>query len=108
MGMTWYEVLYSARRIGSQEGVEKGKKVLLAVPFTSASLAEKTGLTPAIASAWIGKFQRWGYVVLAGKGQSTGGRPARLYELTKWGLRYKRKKKGEVSLPGNMVRKPEE
>jgi hypothetical protein len=103
MGMNWYEILLSARQIGSQEVKEGKKRAIEAIPFTSAALAEETDLTPPVASAWIGKFKRWGYAIDAGKEESAGGRPARLYALTKWGLIFKRKKKGKVSKPKNIA-----
>lgn len=97
--MHWYEVLSAARKVGSQAGVRDGKKVIEAVPFTAAQLARAAHIkgtsksTPErIAAAWIGKFNRWGYVLPEGQGESTGGRPPRTYVLTRWGLRFRLKK----------------
>lgn len=113
--MDWYEVLKAARRVGSRSRKEGGKTFLDAVEFTAAQLADEAGLVSRrltveekklieqgemkppgspndLAAAWIGKFVRWGYVHPTGKKDSTGGRPVRLYALTRWGLRFERKR----------------
>jgi predicted ArsR family transcriptional regulator len=53
-------------------------------------LALAVGVEVRIASAWLGKFARWGYVVSEKGGQSgRRGRPQNAYRLTRWGLRFR-------------------
>jgi len=100
--MDWYEILGLIRtnwlRVGAN-GVQNEP-----VPFTARDLTdtlgiertEKSGAT-AIAAGWISTFRRWGYLKLAGELKSTGGRPAKKYQLTAWGIRFVRKnKKGKA------------
>lgn len=96
--MDWYDVFKAARKIGSKEEKRDGKRFLVAAPFTAAQLAIAAKLkgtsksTPQrIASAWIGKFVRWGYAATYETAKSTGGRPPVIYVLTKWGLKFRRR-----------------
>jgi hypothetical protein len=81
--MDWYSVLKIVRRIASRKEV-----------FNSTDLAQEAGIKDTekseahqIASAWLGKFVRWGYVVRAG--QEPGERSWRGYRLTSWGARFR-------------------
>jgi len=82
--MDWYDVLKAARRIATRKGV-----------FNSTDLAEEARIEPTaksgahqIASAWLGKFVRWGYVVRAG--HEPGERSWRGYSLTPWGAKIRK------------------
>jgi len=83
--MHWYDVLKSVRRISS------------AGEITSSVVADDTDLTPALASAWLGKFTRWGYLVRVGV-RSGHGRPRTVYQLTSWGKRFSPARKAEATL----------
>jgi hypothetical protein len=94
----WFEILKTARTL-SRDG---------ASTFTSADLARAAGLEDTmpsaiargpnmgqmgkgstaqqIASGWLSKFQKWGYVTVAGKIQTGAPRPAFVYAMTKDGL----------------------
>jgi hypothetical protein len=94
----WFEILKTARDL-SRNG---------ASTFTSADLARAAGLEDTmpsaiargpnmgqmgkgstaqqIASGWLSKFQKWGYVTVAGKMQTGAPRPAFVYAMTKEGL----------------------
>ena len=74
--MHWYLILKAARKLD---------------PLTSYALAGEVGTTVNIASAWLGKFCRWGYVVRVGSARGAR-RWVRVYELTRWGRRFKPKK----------------
>lgn len=76
ISMAWQDILDAARRAA------------LRGPITSAAVAAEAGVDPRVASAWLGKFCRWGYVVRSG---TTPGekRWTRTYELTAFGIRYK-------------------
>lgn len=93
--MSWYNILEAARRIG----VGKGGPV----PFTARMLADEAGIKQGkgkkatvhdIASAWLGKLYRWGYILPAGKTAPEEGRSETVYKLTDWGIRFKPKKGG--------------
>lgn len=70
--MTWFKLLKAVRT--------------LKAPITSVKLAEKVDLEVSVASAWLAKFTRWGYLL---RGPATRGsvRWLRTYTLTRWGLR---------------------
>lgn len=70
----WYSILLAARKL-----VEKGQ-------LTSLTLSDKVDFPINFASAWLRKFERWGYVRRIGKTSGSGrGRPAILWEMTKYG-----------------------
>lgn len=92
----WFEILQAARNLS-----EKG-------PFGSADLARAAGLkdTPPsemlkgkdagkmgkgstaqqLAAGWLGKFVKWGYVIVTGKVETGGPRPAFVYHVTPAGM----------------------
>jgi hypothetical protein len=78
--MNWFQILKAARRAAIDGQI------------TSEALAEemstKTFTVPVkIASAWLGKFVRWGYALREASVQDgTRGRPKIQYRMTKWGL----------------------
>jgi len=97
----WYTILEAAR-VCALKDLKDPKKGLK--PFTARELAAqahikvgtpkpeaKKELTPElVASAWLGKMVNWGYVARAGSRAGEGGRRwVRLYEITKWGLKYR-------------------
>ncbi|MGI0147904.1 MAG: hypothetical protein ACREDF_00020 [Thermoplasmata archaeon] len=76
--MNWYGILKAARK-SAIDGL-----------VTSERLSEKIGVPVRIASAWLGKFVRWGYMLReVGPGNGRRGRPPMVYRLTRWGLRFK-------------------
>lgn len=76
--MDWYGILRAARRVAVDGQI------------TSDVLAEATKTETRVASAWLGKFVRWGYVLRVGRKNGTGrGRPTTIYQLTGWGLRFR-------------------
>lgn len=84
--MTWYDVLKAARRAAAAGNRKEAV-------FTAAGVAAQAKIKPtdrssadAIASAWLCKFLRWGYVLRAGT-QGGKGRPRTLFVLTDWGRR---------------------
>ena len=130
MGMTWFDVLKAARKVGSREETEAGKHFLAAIPFTAAQLAaqarfkatERSRSTD-IAAGWISKLVRWGYLRRVPPPNDTpqgekGGRPEGWYELTRWGLikhAPQRKfweafkpQKAKMSLPKKAAANPED
>lgn len=92
MAIPWFLVLDHTREIARGREKKDPKKAV----FAAEELAKKTGLPDNVASAWLGKFCRWGYVVRVGKAPSKG-RFRTLYSLTTWGIEFVRKKKGSVS-----------
>lgn len=79
--MDWFSILEAARQL-SEDG------------FTAEELAQEAEIEgteiskPAkIASAWLSKFHRWGYVLQAGTA-SSGRRWVRVWKLTDWGFEY--------------------
>lgn len=73
----WYAVLLAARKI-------QGRGELI----TSQSLAREVQMPTGIASAWLFKLQRFGYV-LKGEKYITGKRWSWSWGLTRWGLRFR-------------------
>lgn len=80
--MHWWDVLQAVRRVSLA-----GERL-----FTAVDVAREAGIEGTersapgdIASAWLGKFVRWGYVIQKGtaKGEK---RWIRTYEVTKYGL----------------------
>lgn len=51
----WYTILLAARRVAGREDL------------TSTALAGEVGLDTPSASAWLSKFERWGYTAKTGK-----------------------------------------
>lgn len=73
----WYRMLEHVRRLASRGDV------------TSAALATKARIPPAVASAWLGKLCSWGYVRRVARRAHGKGRPRTVYELTRWGTRFR-------------------
>jgi len=90
----WFGVLESCRALG--EG---------GVPFTASQLSETAAIGPGprsaamqVASAWCGKFARWGYLERGEPVKSGGrGRPTMTYRVTKLGATC-------VERPGRLTR----
>lgn len=81
----WYDVLLAVRRASLQ-----GQR-----PFTAQDVAREAGIEGTerssperIASAWLGKFQRWGYILVEGSAKGAR-RWIRTYTVTDWGMRFK-------------------
>ncbi len=98
--MTWWGILEAARRAS-----HGGKSTVTAKSLAEEARIEATVgddgflISPAtrIASAWLSKFARWGYVV-----RVEGDRPGRtkkfnLYELTAYGLERRPPKASSTS-----------
>jgi hypothetical protein len=71
----WFDVLLSARRILSRGEV-----------LTSIGLAGESGIETRIASAWLFKFERWGYVLRKEK-VATRKRWSWSWSITTWGTK---------------------
>lgn len=88
----WFDVLLAARRIQGRGEV-----------ITSQSLAGEAKVTTAIASAWLFKFMKYGYV-LKGDKYIAGRRWSWSWGLTRWGLRFREKRRSSglrlVANPG--------
>jgi hypothetical protein len=86
----WYSVLVAARRVASRKPVFNSTDLALEAKIEATERSE----AHQIASAWLGKFVRWGYAVRAG--HDPGERSWRGYSLTNWGATIKKgfKKKG--------------
>ncbi len=86
----WYEVLLAGRRI-------LGKGEIL----TSQSIATECKIPTNLASAWLFKLQKWGYVkkdakYLVGKRWGWG------WVLTRWGFRFRAKRSaGAMKIAAN-------
>ncbi len=78
--MKWFEVLQAVQKL------HRAGRAL-----TSGTVADKTGLPTSTASAWLGKFVRWGYLLRAGS-ESGDRHWVRVYSITSFGKRYKRGK----------------
>lgn len=83
----WFDVLLSARRILSRGEI-----------LTSIGLALESGLETKVASAWLFKFERWGYVLRKEK-VATEKRWSWSWSVTAWGTKarvkgYRAKKEG--------------
>jgi hypothetical protein len=78
--MDWFQVLKAARRSAIDGRI------------TSEALADAMStkgppVPVKVASAWLGKFVRWGYVLREESDQNgLPGRPKANYRMTKWGL----------------------
>jgi hypothetical protein len=84
-GKPWYAVLLAARKASLDR-----KR-----PFTASDVAREAGIkgtkvssAERIASAWLGKFHRWGYVLRTGSAKGEK-RWIGIYEMTDWGMRFK-------------------
>lgn len=80
--VTWFEVLMAAREFKD--------------PFTKDDLADAAGISAGpksspgrIASAWLTKFARWGYVRRVGEIKGAGIRPTYQYKVTEKGAAVK-------------------
>lgn len=86
----WFAVLESARRI------QRGGAMI-----TSTALGQEAGISTGIASAWLFKFERFGYV-RRGEKYITGKRWSWSWGLTRWGLRFReRRAKAPLKLVAN-------
>jgi DNA-binding IclR family transcriptional regulator len=92
--MAWIEYLLELRDIANA-----GEAI------TASSLSERTGIPAGVASAWLGKFVRWGYVVRSGSA-SGEKRWVRVYELTKWGHKYDPKYSQRKPVPRKVAANP--
>lgn len=83
--MAWFDLLKVVRKL-SVEG-----------EISAAALAQRARIEPKLASAWLSKFTKWGYVApTEGPASSGRGRPVRFYELTEYG---RTKEKPTFTLP---------
>lgn len=87
----WFAVLEAARRVQRRGDL-----------ITSSALAAEAEIPTPIASAWLFKFERFGYV-LRGDKYITGKRWSWSWALTRWGLRFREKK---VRAPLKLVANP--
>jgi predicted ArsR family transcriptional regulator len=89
----WYINLMAARRVAdSNDGI-----------VTSSALALAAKISVRFASAWLSKFERWGYVKrVEGRGTPKRGRPSVLWELTTYGS--SRKAPGRSNQPSSSVK----
>lgn len=89
----WFDALLAARRILSRGEV-----------LTSIALAREWDVDTRVASAWLFKFERWGYVKKDEK-VATGKRWSWAWIVTRWGTRARvkgyRAKKGELRIAAN-------
>jgi len=76
--MKWHDILQVVRGLASRKG-----------QFTSRDLASAAKMRLAVASGWLGKFARWGYVKRVGAVAMEEGsqRWLRLFELTRYGAK---------------------
>lgn len=81
--MDWFNILKAARKCA--EGEDR--------TVTAAELAAAARIPPDVASAWLGKFARWGYVLRTGRDTSRRGRPQTVYTITRWGMEFRAKAK---------------
>jgi hypothetical protein len=80
--VNWYDILLGARRAshkGTRHITARDLASEVRIPASERSGPEK------LASAWLGKFVRWGYAVRSGHIQGEK-RWSRTYSLTKYGL----------------------
>lgn len=76
MPTSWFEVLESARVLSSSEKSN----------FTAADLMRAAHLSELkLASAWLSKFAKWGYVIKAGVEPGAGKKPFTVYKLSNYG-----------------------
>ncbi len=68
----WFSILMAARKLA-----EAGS-------LTSSALSERVKFPINFASAWLRKFEKWGYVRRIGTARGKG-RPALLWEMTNYG-----------------------
>lgn len=98
---TWFRILESVRKI-SLDGARS---------FTAAELAAEVGFERAgtateqqLASGWLSKFVRWGYVVHDGTEKPEGApRWIRKYQITKFGKMVEPTKGGSYTVPLNRL-----
>lgn len=76
----WYQVLLALRRIHGREEI-----------ITSGVLAREAKISIPFASAWLFKFERYGYVSKEAK-YITGRRWSWSWKVTRWGLRFRPRK----------------
>ncbi len=98
---TWFRILESVRKI-SLDGQRS---------FTAAELAQEAALERVgsateqqLASGWLSKFVRWGYVVHDGTAKPEGAnRWIRKYQITKFGKMCEPTKGGSYTVPLNRL-----
>lgn len=73
--MSWFNILEEARVFSELEE-----------SFSLADLVKCLKLKPYVASAWIGKFIRWGYIERIGSTPNPGHKPCAVYRVTKKGF----------------------
>jgi hypothetical protein len=76
----WFHALLASRKISS-----RGEEL------TSTSLAKEIGGEVRVASAWLCKFERWGYVKKLDQ-VMTGRRWSWSWVVTRWGTRAREKR----------------
>jgi hypothetical protein len=88
--MYWFDYLEAVRRV-SRRKKRKGEDI----GFTAEDLVEEAEIGPTkdssakqIASGFLSKLTRWGYIKRHGKQGAL-----RVYKITRWGLKYKPRKK---------------
>src|ERR1041385_4534703 len=94
----WFQILESARKLSLNGGR----------PFTAAELAEAAAIEGTerskphhLASGWLSKFVRWGYVLQDGvvpRAEGDVGRWIRQYRMTKFGLTCEPTGKGSTAI----------
>lgn len=80
----WRDVLEAARSIVKKEN-----------QLTSVSLAEATGFTVKVASAWLSILAKYGYLRRAGR-EPQNKRWHYVWELTRFGVEYRQGKKAST------------
>lgn len=93
---TWFEVLNFARSISGKDGFGSadlaraaGFKDTMPSEIVKGPNAGKLGqgsTAQQIAAGWLSKFQKWGYVFVAGKVDTGAPRPAFIYNVTPEGM----------------------
>jgi len=96
--MAWTDILISVRELSLRGAI------------TSETLSEATGLPLKVASAWLAKLTKWGY--LSRSGSVPGPRRwMRIYDLTEWGRKYDKdytaKHKRRFKVAGNQKKEDE-
>jgi len=88
----WLLVLEACRRVAAR--AKDGQFTAAEVALEAKIKATGKSTAQRIASAWLGKFYRWGYVMRVGS-KSGSTRWIGLYELTSWGEEYGKGKRSK-------------
>lgn len=85
----WFDILLAVRKASLD-----GQRPITAQDVSREAKIRDTEKSSAdqIASAWLGKFLRWGYVVVDGSAKGDR-RWIRTYKVTRWGLEFKPSKR---------------